>query len=452
MLGSWRGYFLAQGRLSTSSVAATYIGANLTFTSIFLILSAESYRRGWVVLAIPIFWLVGSVLFVILYPRLKVHILEGRTLHQTLGYAFGSFSLQKWASFWTIIAFIGTVTLEFYGGIILINWTGVPLLASVTIALLLAYVVSAFTVSGGMRGVAYADIFLDLVSLATLVILARALLGKSYSDGSQFIANAGSTSDKVIFVISAAVLFIPFQFCTLDSWQRLLAWRKADSSPALWLLGGGILLALAYCAPIAVGVRVHDLGLVVPPGAHPLGEFVKWMNLGPPLLGVCLAGFAGAMLSTADELLNCSSLSLLFDFWQLPRGGEGVAEERLVVTGKFYTGVFGLLCAILALLALRFQRELGDMALAVFSAQVVFFWPLAVTIFTPRLAPMLKKPALLSMAIAGIVAVTLVIAGWLTEDQDLAAGAPVGAFVIAGILFVPPWVLAGLQRNKAGER
>ena len=67
---TWRGYFLASGQMGGLSVGATYVGANLTFTSIFLILSEEAYRRGLVVLCIPVFWILGTLVFVKVYPRL----------------------------------------------------------------------------------------------------------------------------------------------------------------------------------------------------------------------------------------------------------------------------------------------------------------------------------------------------------------------------------------------
>ena len=163
--GAWRGYFLARGQLSTTTTAAAYIGANLTFTSIFLILSAESFHRGWWTLAIPVAWMLGTLLFVACYPLLKPHIAAERTLHQTLGHVFQSQTLQRWASIWTIVAFVGTVALEFYGGILLIRWTGLPMMQSIGAAMILAYVVSVFTSTGGMRGIGWADIWLDLFSL-----------------------------------------------------------------------------------------------------------------------------------------------------------------------------------------------------------------------------------------------------------------------------------------------
>src|SRR5581483_3661527 len=79
-VGSWRGYFLARGNLSTTGVVSTYFGANLTFTAIFLILSEQAYIRGYWLLAMPVFWIVGTVVFVMSYGRLRPYFERGMTL------------------------------------------------------------------------------------------------------------------------------------------------------------------------------------------------------------------------------------------------------------------------------------------------------------------------------------------------------------------------------------
>lgn len=442
LLGTYRGYFLAQGLLGTGSVAATYIGANLTFTSIFMMLCEESFHRGWWVLVIPLFWILGTLLFLAGYPRLRPHLLAGRTLHQTLGHVFAAPRLQKWASFWTIIAFIGTVTLEFYGGIFLVNWAGVPLFHSVAIVLFLAFVVTAFTVSGGMRGVAVADIFLDLASLASVIILLFAL--RPHLDLSASIRRdlaAPVTEDHILFVIAMLVLIVPAQFCTLDSWQRLLAWKHVDRAPTGWLLGGSLLLVLAYSTPIAIGAWLRETGPGVAPGAEPLQLALSAFALPPGLLGLCFAGLAGAMLSTADELLNCASLSLLADLWRIPlkKDRPRAESERLFSRGKLFTAIFGFLSAALAVMALRYGREIRDLAVATFSAQIVFAWPLLIALLTPRLAPHLARSAVISMGAAGLVAFVLVSLSWATGDRELAEGAPIASFLVAGLILGPMW-------------
>ncbi len=150
---------------------SAYVGANLTFTTIILILSEEGFKRGVWTFAVPLFWLVGTAFLLFCYPKMKPFIIEGMTLHQVLAQQYDDVTLQRWASLWTIIAFVGTVALEFYGGIRLFQWAGVPLLANVSLALLLAFIVSSFTAMGGFRGVAYSDLFMDGVALVGIGVI-----------------------------------------------------------------------------------------------------------------------------------------------------------------------------------------------------------------------------------------------------------------------------------------
>ena len=96
-------------------------------------------------------------------------------------------------------------------------------------------------------------------------------------------------------------------------------------------------------------------------------------------------------------------------------------------------------------MALVLQKELSEMALAVFSAQVVFAWPLAAALLTPKRAPHIAKWAIAAMIIAGVTAIVLVSLSWILKVKDLADAAPVAAFFVAAVFFVPPWLLS---RNK----
>jgi Na+/proline symporter len=451
--GSYRGYYLALGQLSTGSVAAAYIGTNLTFTSVFLILSEESFKRGYVVLFIPAFWILGSILLTSLYKRIAPHIAQERTLHQSLGEVFQSKLLRKWAAIWTLVAFLGTVGLEFYGGIILIQWTGVSVLTSVTIALCIAFVVSVFTISGGLRGVAVADIFLDLMTLGATGILFYFLVSAPTVAHSNMTVGAPelpNLTDQIIFVISAMCLFLPFQFCTLDTWQRFLAWRNSNKNPRLWILSGGILIGLVFAVPIVLGSAARSFVGTDQASEHVLGNVIGYLNIGAGFIGVCFAGLAAAVLSTADELLNCCSMTLFADIWgirfQAKRSRED--EKALWNSGKLYTAVFAILAAAIALLALAFGRKITEMALAVFSAQVSFLWPLLVLMFTPSLGPKLSRHAVWSMAAASLTAFFAVFYGWVSNDNLAVDGAPIAAFLVSGLVLVPKWIIVKRKTER----
>src|SRR5579871_5945314 len=149
----WVDYFLARGALSTRGQLSNYIGANLVFTAVFLVLSLEATRRGWWVLAVPVAWMIGTALLIWLYPRLRPYLEKGQTLHQALGSAFdaeqtGWRTVRSWTSLWTIAAFVSGVALEFYGGILLLQWSGLSRFGSLGIAVLLAFTCAVFTVAG----------------------------------------------------------------------------------------------------------------------------------------------------------------------------------------------------------------------------------------------------------------------------------------------------------------
>ncbi len=464
---TWRGFFLAQSSLPWVSVASTYFGANLTFTAIFLILSEESYRRGFWVLSVPISWLIGTFVFIRLYPRIKPYIDRGTTLHQAIGEAFKSKTLQRLVSVWTITAFTGTVALEFYGGIKLLQWINLPVLTSLSIALLLALIVTGFTVIGGFRGVSYADMFLDVVTFGGAFVLVFYLFnffGGSLLLSSPSIAaitESGSSIvpvpgivDNLLFVLGMIIIFVPFQLCALDSWQRLSAWNKTDKSLNKVLLYPTFLLVLIYCIPILVGIVIRNQGISVSLDSHPLKLFLESIALPPILLGLVITGFISAIFTTADELLNCSSLSLLFDTFLIPRQANRTAheEKKIVLGGKIYTSIFAFIAALIALLALKFDRRISELALAIFSTQVIFTFPLFIALFRKDTAPKLAKTAIVAMLLSFIVAVGAVLTGWIVKDKQLSDAAPVLAFSIALLTFGITIVISSIRSKLTKNR
>jgi Na+/proline symporter len=381
--------------------------------------------------------MVGTFILIAVYDRIRPFVVEGLTLHQTLGEVFQSPSIQRWASLWTIISFVGTVGLELYGGVILLRWMGLNSLHSFVGALLLAFVVSAFTVSGGLRGIAIADLLLDASTFVALGILIWFVERKQLSFSGVLTVQLPYKQDP-LFIVGMAVIFVPFQLCTLDTWQRFASWGgRSKRRPTAWLVISSVLLSLAFCFPIICGVIGRMTGLSSPPGAHILLAFITWLHVPSVLIGLVVAGLISAILSTADELLNCCSMTLLFDVFGLrrPQQADASAEPRLVASGKFYTAAFSFISCGVVAIALVYGKEISDLAMAIFSTQVVFTVPLVVALFFPKRAPALAGPSIVSMVTGFAVAVALVVVGWITHSQDLADGAPVAAFALAIVVF-----------------
>lgn len=443
---SRRNFGLANQNLSGVAVGATYIGANITFTSIFIILSQEGYKRDFWTFSIPIFWFLGTLLFIRLYPRIRDFIITGKTLHQAIGETFSSSSLKFYASIWTIIAFVLTVGLEFYGGIKLISAANVPFLSYITIVIFFIIIVGYFTAKGGLGGVAYADIVLDLFSFLGIAILLSGIFSFTislFSHGfpinqitdSRIIA-VPTLSENIIFSLSMLILFVPFQFCTFDSWQRLSARKEREKSPTSLLLYSGVLVSLSFCVPILMGMFVKNQNIYVDVANNELVlfKFLEHFKYSSVLLGFIFAGFIASVFSTADELLNCSSYSFLSDALEVKEDRE-IKKVNIDNSYKFYVIVFSVISALLALIGLKWGKEITDIALAVFSTQIVFILPLYYVFFKKEKASKLVFPVKVSMIVAYISSVVFVITGWLIEDKSLVEGAPIAAILIEFVTF-----------------
>ncbi|MEN3370518.1 MAG: solute:Na+ symporter, family [Verrucomicrobiota bacterium] len=419
------------------------MGTNLAFTGIFLILSEQAYLRGIWVLSVPLCWIIGTIVLYQLYPRIRRYTAESKTLHQALGEAFDSTDVRRLASLWTIGGFVGTVALEFYGGIRLLQWTGIPFLGVMPLALLLAFVIGAFTASVGLRGVASADIFLTgltVVAVGILIwIVDQVCPFSSIVEAARTTLSGPSTADNVMFAVGMVVIFVPFQICILDSWQRFAAWKRPhENQKPQWLLWTGFGLAVLFTLPVLVGIAVKTTNLPVPPDGHPFLSLLQTATLPVGVRGLLFAGLFAAMFSTADELLNCCSLSFLTDTLQVTKSpGEAptVASQRLALSGQYYIGIFAIAAATLALLAIKYDRKISEIAVAVFSGQILFTVPVLVALFATTNAKRYGS-AVKACLLSGFATVFLCVgASWISGNHLLADSAPLAGFFVSALSF-----------------
>ena len=348
---------------------------------------------------------------------------------------------------------MGTVALEFYGGIKLLKWAGMPLFANLSLGLLFAFICGAFTVSGGLRGIARADIFMDCVTLSATCIIGFYLINSPLPPVGTpaAVTTPPASGFDVAFVVGMALIFLPFQVCVLDSWQRCSAWTKAGQSPKKWLIPGAVLLVLAYSVPIFVGAQLRAAGTPVPPDSHPLLAYLQAVGIPKVLIGIVFAGFICAIFSTADELLNCCSLSFLFDFLSIPLSDTSrtdAQESRLANSGRFYTGAAAALAAVIGAACIHFERKISDLAVGLFSAQVAFMIPLLIAVFRPLAAPRFSLAAISAVLAALATAVITVVAGWIKHDKDLTDMAPIFSLIAAVAFFAIPAASKLLQERK----
>ncbi len=218
--------------------------------------------------------MAGTVLLIYIYPKISPFLEKGETLHQALGSIYddgqaGWKTVRRWASLWTIFAFLGTVALEFYGAILLLGWAGIPQLQKITLAAILVFICTMFTVQGGLRGITKVDAWLDGISIIGILLLFSYIL-MAYSDSTTpaiapVAAPAYPTSsltDNIIFAFASLFLFVPFQLCALDTWQRGVAWKERRKVGG-YLIFGAICIAVASVIAILGGRYLQYRGLVV---------------------------------------------------------------------------------------------------------------------------------------------------------------------------------------------
>lgn len=413
-------------------------------------------------MAVPTAWAAGTAITIWLYPKMVPFLERGETLHQALGSIFdngqtGWNSVRRWASLWTIIAFVTGVGLEFYGGVLLLTWAGVPKLSSLTLAMILAFICASFTILGGLRGISKINTFLDSISILGILILFGYILHAWLTGSNTSLLVTSSTSevsltlDNAIFVVGSFFIFVPLQLCALDTWQRGVAWKKKKRSEIAGpLIFGAILICIASFVAITAGIYVKGQGLVKA-DEHPLLTLLTVLNIPSPVIGLVIAAFIAAILSTADELLNCCGYALLADFLNLPRSEE-VSQERsnlYIKSGKFYTGFFAFVSAALAFGGIALQKQITDMANVAFATQVVFIMPILFAFYSKR-ARKLHTAAFLAMLTAFLTSVSITIAAWIEDpdEQSWIEAAPLVAFAMGLFVMVAGWVLIKLFSKK----
>jgi Na+/proline symporter len=447
-------YCLARRSLNDRNFLAAFFGANLVFTAIFLVISYETARRGWWAASVPIGFALGVALLYAMYPRLEKHFKEGKTLHEALAGAYGATRIRRLCALWTIVAFVGMVSIEFYGGILLLKWCKLPILFSIVVGFILATICSAFTVRGGLRGLTVVDIFLDAISCAGILVFGYFLVG----DGAwnalmmQPVAHAASMhgppplSDNLTFAFAALVLFVPMPICALDTWQRGVAWKRQDKKVGAMLTFGAFAICVVTIAAMLAGSYAVLRGWAFDdfyPFRYTLQKIdvLEWPWSW--LKGLIVAGFIAAIFSTADELLNCAAFAMLSDVYLLPPGEDAETRHRNLRSVKVYTGMFAyvaaLLASVYAVVENNSNLRIQDFFYAVASTQVVFFVPLMAALYSKHVLPLHERLAFWSM-VAGFATAFCsgIIGGFLLQGESgraLLDGAPLLAFFASAVTF-----------------
>lgn len=436
----------------------TFIVTNVTFTSIYLVICQTTYERGNLTLWIPIAWVIGLIFFRFFFVKILPFFASGHTLPEYLGSCYNDKSLRKLASICLLIVFLGTLSIEFWGVVILLESLGLnELLTRDAIAVVVALITGLYTALGGFKAAVHTDrlqkylilaltLFLLLIAFNCFGILPsidkaarKEIIVTFINPGTLF-----SLSDWP-FILGMFILFVPFNFCVMDMWQRCSALpekERIDAIKSVGSLKNIVTFVVVFSVPVILGIVAQKVipqekinnPIMVLPNLLEMISSSGWLRI----LFKCViySGFVAALLSTADTLLINIVYTFLYDLLGPLRGIDysklsSTQQQDAIWIFRFWVFVFVLMSLPLILLGF----SLYELVFAVFSSQIVVFVPILYTTFEKKSSSFRKRGAWWSILTGFVVAVFAVVIGHCANIRELTEGSPILAFIISTAVF-----------------
>lgn len=346
-------YFLAGRGLSWPLIGLSIVAANIS-TEQFVGMSGQG--AGDVGLAVAGYQLLGAVTIVVVAWLFLPRFLRAGiyTMPEYLEYRYDTVTRGIMAFYTVVIYVLVLVAAVIYSGALTLHTIFEIDLAKA--AWLIGGVAAVYTIWGGLKAVAWADLFLG--SALILGGLATMVLGFVEIGGVErfFEANA----ERLHMVLPAdhpqmpwtALLFglwIPnFYYCGLNQFivQRTLAARtlKQGQLGIIFAAGLWLLVPFAIVLPGIMAVQLYGGQLDSSDQAYP----VLIRNLIPQgVRGFIFAALAGAVISSLASLLNSAATISTMDLYK--RYLRPTTSQRgLVWMGRGLTLVFVLIGCLLA--------------------------------------------------------------------------------------------------------
>jgi SSS family solute:Na+ symporter len=482
-LANWRrfsftkDYFIwGNQSLNLGEYRGTFTATNITFTSSFLAVAVLAFTSGGKVIWLILSFFIGMLLFAFLYKRtvgVWVTKHDFGSLHEFLMSRYGSAS-QKVGSLVTVIAFIGTLALEFLGIQIILDALQ-PHMLNHGVVLIVFFGILAgvflYTIFGGFREVVISDILQFYIIMIGLLFAIVAIAYAAIIDPSVrlsitshvFQAFRELTPLDTPFIISMLILFLPFQFCVMDMWQRCRAARDNPSA----IIKGTIQGAFYAIIPLIMGalcglVLRTEFGGTGPPLTPHETNLIFFNGLGSllaPLAGgtayfIALTALAIALImaavSSIDTLLNSILYTIFIDLWGPQTMANPSSNMALNIPFKAVRFLFfgiGLIIICISISLTLLPWSFQDYAFAVFSSQVAFFIPLLIAFLAPKSGKWFSVAVPISLIVAVVTPIIVVFAGKSLGNQDIISGAPLIGFLLA-LLVMGITGLFGLLRYK----
>ena len=367
--------FLAGHSLGWGSIGFTMWGTNvgpsmlIASASIGYTTGVVAGNFGWYAF---VFIFLLAVVFAPRYLGAKV-----QTLPEFMGKRFGQSTRNILAWYTLITILISWLALTLYaGGILVSQILAQPLWVSV---LILVVIAAFFTIAGGLKAIAYTNVFQML--LLILVSLVLTVVGISKAGGIMAIyENTPSHYWNLLLPMDDANypwIAIALGYPIMGVW-----FWCTDQSMVQSVLGAKSLKQGQLGANFTGWLKILDVALFIIPG---ITCFVLFPNLSNPdeaymtmvtrllpsgMVGMVMAVLIAALVSTIDSALNSLSTVFTMDIY-IKKFNPNATQKQIINTGRLVT-IIGAIAAIFLALAVdqikdqnlfnKFQAVLGFIA------------------------------------------------------------------------------------------
>jgi SSS family solute:Na+ symporter len=346
-------YFLAGRGLRWWLIGISIVAANIS-TEQFVGMAGQG--AGSVGLAVSNWQLVGSIGIVIIAFTLLPRFLKAGiyTIPEYLEYRYNSTARVIMALMTVVIYVAVLLTAVLHsGGVTLRTIFGLSMRQGVW---LIGLIAAAYTVWGGLKAVAWADLFQGCgLLLGGIIIFFLGL--KACGGWEQF---SSTNADKLHMVLPAGHEGLPWTgvfsgmwivilyYCGLNQFivQRNLAAKTLRDGQLGVILAGALwlLVPFAIVIPGIMSFQLYGSQMSRTDEAFPL--LIR--NLIPQgLRGFMFAAIAGAVISSLASMLNSASTIFTIDIYNR-MFDRNASQKRLVLLGRVMTMVFLVIGCLLA--------------------------------------------------------------------------------------------------------
>ncbi|MBW6477926.1 MAG: sodium:solute symporter family protein [Bacteroidales bacterium] len=380
--------------------------------------------------------LIGAWLSaVLLIPRVKAieKFKKFYTFPQMLGHFYNP-KVALLAGIISGIGYLGFTSSQILAGAILAEATFTPLLPRLTALIIMGIIVIVYTAMGGIKAVIYTDTIQWIILMSGLIFIGIPIA--YYSVGG--LAGIREVLPPEYFslgniswqqIVNWAVTIIPIWFVGMTLYQRIYASRDKKQAQKAWYIAGifewpimafmGVLLGLFARVAIEQGLFEY-LGFTSASDIDAEQGLPMLLRTVLPvgLMGLMMAAYFSAIMSTADSCLMASSGNFLTDifgkWFKMPDG-----KRNFLLLSQGFTLVLGTLALLLATV----MPNVLELMLYSYAFMVSgLFVPVMAALFLKNAS---SVAAFWAMLLGGSTTITLII-----MDLDLPLGLDANIFGI----------------------